>query len=45
MGMRDVISMPSCGVPKKTTPYMARIRFRSSSFSDLDKDIKAYHMY
>lgn len=44
MDMREVTSMPSCGVPKKTTPYIARIRFRSSSFSDLDNDIKAYRI-
>lgn len=45
MVIREVMSMPSWGVLKKTIPYIARMRFCSSSFSDLDNDIKAYRTH
>lgn len=36
MGIRELISMPSCGVPKKTTPYIERKSLLSSGIFDLD---------
>jgi hypothetical protein len=42
MGMSELMSMPSCGTPKKAIPDTACMSFLSRSSFDFDPDMMVY---